>query len=241
MPARWRRRGGASSISRSVSPTSTRPRTSAPPPRRRSTTGWTHYGPFFGLPALREAIAADATTRKGFPVDADSVVVVPGAKPIMFYAMLALVEPGDEVVYPDPGSPSTSRWRAMRAARTEPYAIRQANDFRVDLDELASLLTPRTKLLVLNSPANPTGGVLTRSDMDRVAELVAAHPDLAVLTDEIYGRIVHDGEAVSLGSLPGMADRTIIARRLLQDLRDDRLAPGLRDRAAVPPRGVQAA
>ena len=171
--------------------------------------GWTHYGPFFGLPALREAIAADAALRKGFPVDADSVVVVPGAKPIMFYAMLALVEPGDEVVYPDPGFPIYESMARYAGGTTKPYAIRQENDFRVDLDELASLLTPRTKLLVLNSPANPTGGVLTRSDMDRVAELVAAHPDLAVLTDEIYGRIVHDGEAVSLGSYPGMADRTI--------------------------------
>ena len=141
--------------------------------------GFTHYGPFFGLPALREAIAADATARKGFPVSAESVVVVPGAKPIMFYAMLALIEPGDEVVYPDPGFPIYESMARYAGGTTKPYAIRQANDFRVDLDELASLLTPRTKLLVLNSPANPTGGVLTRADMDRIAELVAAHPGLA--------------------------------------------------------------
>jgi aspartate/methionine/tyrosine aminotransferase len=177
--------------------------------KRALDAGWTHYGPFFGLPALREAIAADTTARRGFAATADQVVVVPGAKPIMFYAMLALVEPGDEVVYPDPGFPIYESMARYAGGTARPYAIRQERDFRVDLDELASLLTPRTKLLVLNSPANPTGGVLTRSDIDRIAELVGQHPDLTVLTDEIYGRIVHDGEHVSLGAYPGMAERTI--------------------------------
>jgi aspartate aminotransferase len=177
--------------------------------KRALDQGYTHYGPFFGLPALREAIAADATARKGFAVSADNVVVVPGAKPIMFYAMLALVEPGDEVVYPDPGFPIYESMARYAGGTARPYAIRQENDFRVDLDELASLLTPRTKLLVLNSPANPTGGVFTRDDMDRIAELVGRYPDLTVLTDEIYGRIVYDGEHVSLGTYPGLADRTI--------------------------------
>ena len=177
--------------------------------KRALDEGWTHYGPFFGLPALREAIAADATARKDFPVSADNVVIVPGAKPIMFFAMLALVEPGDEVVYPDPGFPIYESMARYAGGTARPYAIRQTNDFRVDLDELASLLGSRTKLLVLNSPANPTGGVFTRGDMDRIAELVARHPHLTVLTDEIYGRIVYHGEHVSLGAYPGMAERLI--------------------------------
>jgi aspartate aminotransferase len=172
--------------------------------------GWTHYGPFMGLPALREAIAADATARKGFVASADRVAVVPGGKPIMFYAMLALADRGDEVVYPDPGFPIYESMARYVGATAVPYAIRAENDFRVDIDELASLITPRTRLLVLNSPANPTGGVFTRGDVERIADLVLQHPDLVVLADEIYGRIVHDGEHVSIASLHGLADRTIV-------------------------------
>src|SRR4051794_7125717 len=179
--------------------------------QRALDAGWTHYGPFLGLPALREAIAADASARKGFRATADNVVVVPGAKPIMFYAMLALVDEGDEVVYPDPGFPIYESMARYVGGVAKPYAITQANDFRVDLDELAALVTPRTRLLILNSPANPTGGVLTRDDFAHIAELVLAHPDLTVLTDEIYGRILYDdAEFVSLASFDGLADRTIV-------------------------------
>src|SRR3954447_10526490 len=172
--------------------------------------GWTHYGPFLGLPALREAIAADATTRKGFPVSPDSVAVGPGGKPIMFFALLALAQEGDEVVYPDPGFPIYESMTRVVGATPKPYAIRQELDFRVDLDELERLITPRTRLLIINSPANPTGGVFTRSDIERIAELVLRFPGLTVLADEIYGRIVHEGEHVSIASLPGLADRTIV-------------------------------
>ncbi len=171
--------------------------------------GYTHYGPFFGMPQLREAIAADATARKGFAASADRVVVTPGAKPIMYYAMLALVEAGDEVIVPDPGYPIYESMARFAGGTPVPLPIRMDNDFRADLDELASLITPRTKMLVLNSPANPTGGVFTREDIERTAELALEH-DLIVLADEIYGRIVYEGEHVSIASLPGMAERTIV-------------------------------
>ncbi|HSK51948.1 MAG TPA: pyridoxal phosphate-dependent aminotransferase [Clostridia bacterium] len=171
--------------------------------------GWTHYGPILGLPALREAIAADATARKGFAASPDRVVVTPGAKPIMFYAIEALVDPGDEVMFPDPGFPIYESMARYCGGVPVRVPIRQANDFRVDLDELASLITPRTKLLIINSPANPTGGVFTRGDVERIAELALEH-DLVVLADEIYGRIVYEGEHVSIASLPGLAERTIV-------------------------------
>jgi aspartate aminotransferase len=171
--------------------------------------GWTHYGPPFGLPELREAIAADVSSRKGFSASANRVVVTPGAKPIMFYALLALAEQGDEVIYPDPGFPIYESMARFAGATPVPLPIRQEHDFRADLDELESLITPRTRLLVINSPANPTGGVFTRQDVERIAELALRH-DLVVLADEIYGRIVYDGEHVSIASLDGMAERTIV-------------------------------
>jgi aspartate/methionine/tyrosine aminotransferase len=172
--------------------------------------GWTHYGPFLGLPELREAIAADATARKGFAVSPERVVVVPGGKPVMFFALLALADAGDEVVYPDPGFPIYESMARFVGATAKPYAITQDRAFRVDLDELEELVTERTVLLIINSPANPTGGLFTRSDIERIGELVLRHPHLTVLADEIYGRIVHDGEHVSIASLPGLAERTIV-------------------------------
>jgi aspartate/methionine/tyrosine aminotransferase len=171
--------------------------------------GYTHYGPILGLPALREAIAADATARKGFTASPDRVVVTPGAKPIMFYAIEALVEAGDEVIFPDPGFPIYESMTRYCGGTPVRLPIRQENDFRIDLDELAGLITARTKLLVINSPANPTGGVFTRADIERIAELAIEH-DLVVLADEIYGRIVYEGEHVSLASLPGLVERTIV-------------------------------
>jgi aspartate/methionine/tyrosine aminotransferase len=177
--------------------------------KRALDEGWTHYGPFFGLPALREAIAADATARKGFPVNPDHVVVTPGAKPIMYYAMLALVEPGDEVIVPDPGYPIYESMVRFAGGTAVPLPIRMEHDFRADIDELASLIRPRTRMLVLNSPANPTGGLFTREDIVRIAELALQH-DLIVLADEIYGRIVYEGEHVSIAEVPGMAERTIV-------------------------------
>ena len=171
--------------------------------------GFTHYGPVMGLPVLREAIAADATARKGFPVDPSQVVVTPGAKPVMTYAITALIGEGDEAIIPDPGFPIYASMTSFVGGTPVPLPLRQAEGFRFDTDRLASLITPRTRLIVLNSPGNPTGGVLTRSELERIAELAIAH-DLAVLTDEIYGRIVYDGEHISIASLPGMAERTVV-------------------------------
>ena len=171
--------------------------------------GYTHYPPYFGLPALRAAIAEDASRRKGFPVDPEHVVVTPGAKPIMYYAMLALVEAGDEVIVPDPGYPIYESMVRFSGGTPVPLPIRMERDFRADLDELASLITRRTRMIVLNSPANPTGGLFTREDIVRIAELALRH-DLVVLADEIYGRIIYEGEHVSIASIPGMAERTIV-------------------------------
>ncbi|MHB8458603.1 MAG: pyridoxal phosphate-dependent aminotransferase [Candidatus Limnocylindrales bacterium] len=171
--------------------------------------GWTHYGPALGLPVLREAIALDASRRKGFPVVADRVVVTPGAKPIMFYAILGLVDAGDEVIYPDPGFPIYESMARFVGATAVPVPIRQEHGFRMDPDEIARLVSPRTRLLIFNSPANPTGGVMPRADLEAIAAIAIEH-DLVVLADEIYGRIIYDGEHVSIASLPGMAERTIV-------------------------------
>jgi aspartate/methionine/tyrosine aminotransferase len=177
--------------------------------KRALDRGATHYTPTPGIPELRAAIAADATARKGFAVTPEHVIVVPGGKPVMFFAILALVNEGDEVIYPDPGFPIYESMANYVGGRAVPCPIRQENGFRLDPDELASLVTPRTKLVILNSPANPTGGVSTRDDLERIARVAVDH-DLTVLADEIYGRTLYDGEHVSIASLPGMVDRTIV-------------------------------
>jgi aspartate aminotransferase len=177
--------------------------------KRALDRGATHYTPTVGIPELRAAIAADATARKGFAVTPDRVVVVPGGKPVMFFAVLALVDEGDEVIYPDPGFPIYESMARYVGGRAVPCPIRQENGFRLDPDELASLVTPRTRLVILNSPANPTGGVSTREDMERIAAIAREH-EFTTLADEIYGRILYEGEHVSIASLPDMAERTIV-------------------------------
>ena len=178
--------------------------------KRALDEGQTHYPPFSGIPALRAAIAADVTARKGFHADPSQVFVTVGGKGVMVYAILGLVDPGDEVLVPDPGYPIYESLTRFVGATPVPIPIRMADDFRLDVDELAALITPRTRLLIINSPANPTGGVLTRTDIEGIAELAIRH-DLWVLADEIYGRILYDGaEHVSIASLPGMAERTIV-------------------------------
>jgi aspartate/methionine/tyrosine aminotransferase len=178
--------------------------------KRALDDGATHYAPFLGIPELRAAIAEDASTRKGFTVDPGRVVVTVGGKGVMVHAILALVGTAEEAIVPDPGFPIYESLSRFVGGTPVGVPIRQENDFRLDVDELASLITPRTRLLVINSPANPTGGVLTRTDIERVAELALRH-DLMVLSDEIYGRILFDGaEHVSIASLPGMAERTIV-------------------------------
>jgi aspartate/methionine/tyrosine aminotransferase len=178
--------------------------------KRALDDGATHYAPFAGIPALREAIAADVALRKSVTADPSQVFVTVGGKGVMLYAILALVDPGDEVIVPDPGYPIYESLTRFVGATPVPIPILMENDFRLDVDELARLITPRTRVLFINSPANPTGGVLTRSDLERIAELANEH-DLWVVADEIYGRILYDGhEHVSIASLPGMAERTII-------------------------------
>jgi aspartate aminotransferase len=177
--------------------------------KRALDRGETHYTPTPGIAELRAAIASDATARKGFAVTPDRVVVVPGGKPVMFFAVLALVDEGDDVIYPDPGFPIYESMARYVGGRAVPCPIRQENGFRLDPDELASLVTPRTRLVILNSPANPTGGVSTREDLERIAAIARQH-DFTILADEIYGRILYEGEHVSIASLPDMAERTIV-------------------------------
>jgi aspartate/methionine/tyrosine aminotransferase len=178
--------------------------------KRALDEGATHYAPFPGIPQLREAIAADVERRKGFHADPAQVFVTIGGKGVMVYAIMGLIDPGDEVIVPDPGYPIYESITRFVGATPVPIPIRMEHEFRLDVDELASLITPRTRMLVINSPANPTGGVLTRGDMERIAELAQRH-DLWVLTDEIYGRILYDGaEHVSIASMPGMTERTIV-------------------------------
>lgn len=177
--------------------------------KRALDAGLTHYGPPLGLPALREAIAADATARKGFAVDPANVVVTPGAKPVMSFTLLALAEPGVEVVVPDPGFPIYESMTRFAGAAAVPIPLRQEHDFRIDIDELRALVTDRTRLIVLNSPHNPCGSLLTPDDLRAIADL-AIERDLVILSDEIYGRIVYDAEWRSIAALPGMAERTVV-------------------------------
>ena len=171
--------------------------------------GYTHYGPSAGLPVLRQAIAEEVARTRGIPVEPDQVVVTPGAKPIMFFLMLCCLDEGDELLYPDPGFPTYASVAAFVGARPIPLPLREENDFRFDIADLRARLSPRTRMLILNSPQNPTGGVLTRADLEEIAGLVRGRP-IVVLSDEIYRRIVYDGNAPSIASLPGMPEQTVI-------------------------------
>jgi len=171
--------------------------------------GYTHYGPSQGLPELRELLAAEASRVRGVSFDASQVVVTPGAKPIMFFTILALAEEGDEVIYPDPGFPIYKSMIDFVGARAVPLELREERDFSIDLEELRSKITPRTTLLILNSPHNPTGGVVPPEQLEEIAAMAVTH-DLWVLSDEVYRRILYEGEHVSIASFPGMAERTII-------------------------------
>jgi aspartate/methionine/tyrosine aminotransferase len=176
---------------------------------RAMAEGHTHYAPPLGLPRFREAVAVDAARRRGVTVSPESVVITPGAKPIMAFAMLALVDPGEEVIVPDPGFPIYESMARFVGGRPVSLPLRAADGFRVDLDELGSLITSRTRLIVINSPQNPTGAVLTRTDVEGIAALALSR-DLIVLADEVYGRIVHEGEHHSILAVEGMAERTIV-------------------------------
>ncbi len=172
--------------------------------------GFTHYGPAPGLPDLRKAIAEQMSARLGVSFHQNQVVVTPGGKPIMFFVILACVDEGDEVIYPNPGFPIYESVIHFVGAKPVPLPLREANDFRVDIAELKKLITPKTRMLIINTPGNPTGGILTKDDLQQIAELAVKH-DLIVLSDEIYSRILYDGfEHTSITAFPGMPERTII-------------------------------
>lgn len=171
--------------------------------------GFTHYSPAQGYLPLREAVAEYAEKYKNVHTGAHEVVVVPGGKPVMYFTVMALVNAGDEVIYPDPGFPIYQNLIRFVEAVPVPIPIREENDFRLDVNELKSKITPKTKLIILNSPANPTGGVLTPEDVEGIAEAVRGK-GIYVLSDEIYERIVYAGTAKSIASLPGMKDWTVI-------------------------------
>src|SRR3954451_11609893 len=178
--------------------------------KRALEEGWTHYGPTQGLPDLREAIAAEISRTRGISVGPQHVCITPGAKPIMFFAMLALLEAGDEVIYPDPGFPIYRSVANYLGTKLMPIPLIEGRGFSFDLNVLRDRITNRTRMLILNSPQNPTGGQIPEEDLREIARLVADR-DLIVLSDEIYGRIHYaDSPPSSIASLPGMREKTII-------------------------------
>jgi aspartate aminotransferase len=171
--------------------------------------GWTHYGPSAGLPELRQTIADYVGRTRRVSVTPEEVVVVPGGKPIIFFTILALIDEGDEVIYPNPGFPIYESMINYVGGRAIPIHLREERDFSLDVDELAALITDRTRLIILNSPQNPTGGVMQRRDVEQVAQIIGDR-NVLVLSDEIYSRLLFEGEHFSIMSVPGMQERTIL-------------------------------
>jgi len=171
--------------------------------------GWTHYGPSAGLPELRQTIADYVSRTRGVKVTPEEVVVVPGGKPIIFFTILALIDEGDEIIYPNPGFPIYESMIRYVGGQAVPTQLREERDFSVDVDELASRITDRTKLIILNSPHNPTGGVMQRRDVEQLAKVIGDR-NILVLSDEIYSRLLFEGAHFSMMSVPGMQERTIL-------------------------------
>jgi aspartate aminotransferase len=171
--------------------------------------GWTHYGPTQGLPELREAIAAHVSRTRGIQAGPQHVSVVPGGKPIIFFPMMALLEPGDEVIYPNPGFPIYESMIRFLGAKPVPMPLEESRGFSFDLNLFRDRLNERTKMVVLNSPQNPTGGVIPAQDLAAIAEMLRGR-DVIVLSDEIYSEIVYGEPPVSIASFPGMLEKTII-------------------------------
>ena len=168
--------------------------------------GWTHYGPPAGLPELREAVAEDVGKRRGIAVDPSEVVITPGGKPIMFFSILALAEPGDEVLYPNPGFPIYASMIDFVGAKAVPYPLVEESGFDIDVDEILGKTNSRTRLLTLNSPQNPTGGVISRPKTEALAEALRSK-DVMILSDEIYSRLIYEGGHTSIASFPGLRGR----------------------------------
>ena len=171
--------------------------------------GYTHYGPTPGLPILREAIAEAASKSRDIPVSPEEVIVTPGAKPIMFFTLLAYAQAGDEVIYPNPSFPIYESMIEFVGATPVPIPLLEANGFSFDMERFEASLSPRTKLIILNSPGNPTGGIIPAADLQRIAA-AALERQILVLSDEIYGGMHYAGTPASIASLPGMQDLTII-------------------------------
>jgi aspartate aminotransferase len=171
--------------------------------------GWTHYGPPAGLLALREAVAEHTQQQIGVAVDPSEVVITPGGKPIMFFTILALVQESDEVLYPNPGFPIYESMIQFVGARAVPYGLREDHDFDVDVGEILEKITDRTRLIIVNSPHNPTGGVMSRLALANLAKELASR-EILVLSDEIYSRLIYEGTQSSLAQFPGMKEWTII-------------------------------
>lgn len=176
---------------------------------RALNAGRTHYSPAAGIPELREVIAEDMGKRRNINIHPDQVVVTPGAKPIMFFTILALIDEGDEVMYPNPGFPIYESVIDFIGAKPVPYPLREEKEFSFDIDEFMSLITDKTRLIILNTPQNPTGGILTKSDLEAVAK-VAREKDIYILSDEVYMNIIYEGVHHSIAAMPGMQERTII-------------------------------
>lgn len=177
--------------------------------KRALDEGWTKYGPTPGLPEFRELIAAYVSRTRGIKVDADNVCVVPGGKPIMFFSMVALIEAGDEVIYPDPGFPIYESIIRFLGAKPIPVPLIESRGFSFDLNALRDGLSNKTRMVILNSPANPTGGVIPKEDLAKIADLLRDR-DLIILSDEIYSRIFYEAEPSSITSFDGMIEKTII-------------------------------
>jgi aspartate aminotransferase len=171
--------------------------------------GWTKYGPTPGFPELREAIAAYVSKTRGISVGADNVCVVPGGKPIMYFGMTALLNPGDEVIYPDPSFPIYESVINFLGAKAMPVPLVESRGFSFDLETFEKSLSPRTRMVILNSPANPTGGVISKNDLETIANLLRDR-DVVILSDEIYSRIYYEAAPESITQFPGMAEKTII-------------------------------
>ncbi len=172
-------------------------------------SGYTHYGPSAGLPEVRRTFAEYIAADRGIEVGPQNIVITPGGKPIIFYPLLALVDPGDEVIYPNPGFPIYESVINFLGAKALPLRLTEEKEFSFSIDDLAALVSDKTKLLIINSPQNPTGGVLSAADLDAIAELAVKH-DFWVLSDEIYSKIIYQGQHESISTRPGMLARTII-------------------------------
>jgi len=171
--------------------------------------GATHYGPAAGLPELRQAIAEDSTARRGVKATSEMVVVTPGGKPVMFYLILALVDPGDEVLYPNPGFPIYESMIRFIGGVPVPVRLLEEKGHALDVDQLISKITPKTRLIVLNYPHNPTGGIVPEAGLRAIADAAVQH-GIPVLSDEIYSQILYEGQHVSIAAMPGMESLAIV-------------------------------